>query len=97
MMPAIGIELPLVSEVNAKSEFFMPKKLLALHRFMGFVNYLGLPSLVLPIGRDTYGMPISVQVLCRPYQELSLLRWAKSFVGARFGTQCVSRLFALND
>ncbi len=97
MMPAIGIELPLVAEVSPKSPQFIPKKLLALHRFMGFVNYLGLPSLVLPIGRDAHGMPISVQVICRPYQELSLLRWAKSFVGARFGTQCVGRLFALID
>ncbi len=97
MMPAIGIELPQVSEVCVSSAQFTPKKLLALHRFMGFVNYLGLPSLVLPVGRDANGMPISVQVVCRPYQELSLLRWAKSFVGARFGTQCVSRVFASID
>ena len=62
---------------------------------MGFVNYLGLPSLSMPIGKDSKGMPISVQVLCRPYEELSLLRWAQHFIGSRFGSQNVRQYFPL--
>ena len=95
MLPSIGIELPLQSQVRVGDPAFEPRKLLALHRFMAFVNYLGLPSLSLPIGADSQGMPISVQVICRPYQELSLLRWAQSFIGARFGSQNVRQLFPI--
>ncbi len=94
MMPALGIELPTAVQVTVGHAEFDAKKLLSLHRFMGFVNYLGLPSLWLPIAQDSNGMPIGVQVLCRPFEELSLLRWAKTFIGKRFGTQCVSRMFA---
>jgi aspartyl-tRNA(Asn)/glutamyl-tRNA(Gln) amidotransferase subunit A len=54
-------------------QFDAGKKLLGLHRFMGFVNYLGLPSLSMPIGKDSKGMPISVQVLCRPYGRVESL------------------------
>jgi aspartyl-tRNA(Asn)/glutamyl-tRNA(Gln) amidotransferase subunit A len=89
IMPSIGIEIPLASQVRVGDAQFDARKLLSLHRFMGFVNYLGLPSLSLPIGKDSRGMPISIQLVCRPYQELSLLRWAQRFIGSRFGTQNV--------
>jgi len=95
IMPSIGIELPLASQVRVGDVQFDAKKLLGLHRFMGFVNYLGLPSLSMPIGKDSKGMPISVQVLCRPYEELSLLRWAQHFIGSRFGSQNVRQYFPL--
>jgi len=93
MLPALGVDLPTADQVSVGHVQFDAKKLLSLHRFMGFVNYLGLPSLLLPIGQDSRGLPVSVQVLCRPFEELSLLRWAKNFIGERFGTQCVTRLF----
>jgi len=93
MLPALGVDLPTADQVSVGHVQFDAKKLLSLHRFMGFVNYLGLPPLLLPIGQDSRGLPVSVQVLCRPFEELSLLRWAKNFIGERFGTQCVTRLF----
>jgi aspartyl-tRNA(Asn)/glutamyl-tRNA(Gln) amidotransferase subunit A len=93
VVPCIGIELPLASQVRVGSIDFDARKLLQLHRFMGWVNYLGLPSLSLPIGKDSKGMPISIQVLCRPYEELSLLHWAQHFIGSRLGTQNVRQHF----
>lgn len=93
VMPCIGIELPKAAEVRVGDAQFAPRKLLALHRFMNWVNYLGLPSLSMPIGADAKGMPISVQVLARPCQELSLLRWAQTFIAERFGIQNVRQLF----
>ena len=52
---------------------FQRAELLDLHHYMGFVNYLGLPSLNLPIAHDARGRPVSVQVLARPFAEHQLL------------------------
>jgi aspartyl-tRNA(Asn)/glutamyl-tRNA(Gln) amidotransferase subunit A len=44
---------------------------------MGFVNYLGLPSLNLPLGLDEHQRPVCVQLLARPYAEHLLLDFAE--------------------
>ena len=43
MLPALGIDLPTADQVSVGHAQFDAKTLLSLHRFMGFVNYLGLP------------------------------------------------------
>jgi Asp-tRNA(Asn)/Glu-tRNA(Gln) amidotransferase A subunit family amidase len=56
-----------------------------LHRFMGFVNYLGFPALVCPVATDSRGLPICVQALARPFHEHALLRFAAEATRQRFG------------
>ena len=85
LMPAHGQPLPLARQVYQQSPEFDAKSLLSLHRYMGFVNYLGLPALVMPIGKDDRGYPVSVQAVARPYQELALLKLALSVELALFG------------
>ena len=53
---------------------------------MGFINYLGLPALVLPIARDSRGLPISVQLVGRPFHERELLALAGQLQQRRFGS-----------
>jgi aspartyl-tRNA(Asn)/glutamyl-tRNA(Gln) amidotransferase subunit A len=77
MLPALPKPVPDWQAVHVGQSGFAPRELLALHRYMGFINYLGLPSLVLPIGRDSRGLPISVQCVGRPFQELGLLSLAE--------------------
>ncbi|CFO31697.1 amidase [Bordetella pertussis] len=50
-----------------------------------FVNYLGLPAIVFPIGRDAAGRPISVQAIARPGGEAMLLALARQAGHSRFG------------
>jgi Asp-tRNA(Asn)/Glu-tRNA(Gln) amidotransferase A subunit family amidase len=76
VLPALPAPVPDWHEVTPGHAAFNVRKLLGLHRFMGFVNYLGLPSLVVPITRDARGLPISVQLLGRPFHELTLLQFA---------------------
>lgn len=76
VLPALPAPVPDWHEVTPGIESFNVRKLLGLHRFMGFVNYLGLPSLVVPVARDGRGLPISVQLLGRPFHELTLLQFA---------------------
>ena len=37
------------------------------------INYLGVPSLALPCGSDSRGMPIGMQLVGRPWSEKTLL------------------------
>lgn len=85
LMPAHGLPLPWSRQVYQQCPDFDAKSLLSLHRFMGFVNYLGLPALVMPIGKDDRGFPVSVQALARPYQERALLKFALSVEQSLFG------------
>jgi Asp-tRNA(Asn)/Glu-tRNA(Gln) amidotransferase A subunit family amidase len=77
MVPLQVEELPLADEVYAGSPGFSVPKLLALHRFCGWVNYLGIPAISVPIGKDRHGRSFSVQLLSRPRDELTLLRVAR--------------------
>jgi len=76
ILPALATALPLVEEVEPGTPGFEAQKLLGLHRYMGFVNYLGLPALVAPVASDERGLPIGVQILARPDQDVGLLDWA---------------------
>jgi len=76
MVPMQVEPLPLADEVYSGSPGFSVSKYLALHRFCGWVNYLGIPSISVPIGIDKDGRSFSVQLLARPRDELTLLRVA---------------------
>ncbi|KAL6752392.1 fatty acid amide hydrolase [Haematococcus lacustris] len=45
-------------------------------RFVHQANLLGLPAISLPVGRDAKGLPIGLQLIGKPWQEGTLLRWA---------------------
>lgn len=77
MLPALPQPVPDWQSVHVGHSRFVPRELLALHRCMGFINYLGLPSVVLPIGSDERGLPVSVQLVARPFQEHMLLALAE--------------------
>lgn len=78
ILPALADPVPDWTTVSPGQPDFELRQLLGLHRYMAFVNYLGCPSLVLPIARDARGLPISAQVIARPFHEPSLLAWAAS-------------------
>lgn len=75
--PSLAGPVPDWQTVEIGHPTFDRKTLLAMHRYMGFVNYLGLPSLNLPIGRDARGRAICAQVLARPFAEHQLLHFAE--------------------
>lgn len=85
LLPALPDVLPDWDAVDTRSASFQPRQLLGLHRFMGFVNYLGFPALVLPVAHDALGRPICVQALARPFQEHTLLRFGGQFAAASAG------------
>ena len=73
VLPSLPRPVPDWYQVHVGEARFDARELLALHHFMGFVNYLGLPALSVPIARDAAGRPISAQLVARPFAELLLL------------------------
>lgn len=69
--------LPTVDEVYVGHPSFTPAKLLGLHHYCGWVNYLGLPALSLPVGCDARGLPISIQLIGKPFAEPQLLAFGQ--------------------
>jgi len=65
--------LPTVDEVYVGHQAFSAAKLLGLHHYCGWVNYLGLPALSVPVGRDERGLPVSIQLISKPFGEPQLL------------------------
>ncbi|MEI7783677.1 MAG: amidase, partial [Betaproteobacteria bacterium] len=86
LMPALPHPVPDWQTVQPGQPQFVARELLALHRCMGFINYLGLPALVVPIDRDSRGLPISVQLVGRPFHERELLAVAAQLQERRFGS-----------
>lgn len=73
VLPLQVARLPRTDEVYTGAVNFEPSKLLALHRYCGWLNYLGLPALALPVGVDTEGLPVSIQLVAKPFHEHHLL------------------------
>lgn len=77
--------LPKTSEVYLGNAEFKAAKLLGLHRYCGWVNYLGLPALSLPIGTTSDGLPVSIQLIARPFHEVQLLALAAQIQSDIYG------------
>jgi aspartyl-tRNA(Asn)/glutamyl-tRNA(Gln) amidotransferase subunit A len=54
----------------------------AITRLMRPVNYLGLPSLVVPAGQSREGLPIGLQLIGRPFGDETLVALAAAFQAA---------------
>lgn len=79
ILPSLACAVPDWQQVEIGHPSFERRRLAAMHAWMGFVNYLGLPALNLPIARDAHRRPICVQVLARPFAEHRLLDFAAQF------------------
>jgi Asp-tRNA(Asn)/Glu-tRNA(Gln) amidotransferase A subunit family amidase len=81
--------LPTCQEVYVGGSEFDPHKLLALHRYTGWINYLGLPALAMPIARDAAGLAVSVQLVAKPFEEGKLLAFGRHLQNELIGSDGV--------
>ena len=71
ILPVLADPLPTIAELDVGGG---PKLLAAMARVVKFtrpINYLGLPTLTLPVPRGT-GLPNGIQLIARPYAEAQL-------------------------
>lgn len=77
LMPCFTCSLPNWQDVEIGHPHFDKIKLKGLYELMGFINYLGLPAISLPIGQDAYGRPLSIQAIGKPHSEHTLIAFAE--------------------
>lgn len=83
--PTIPVPCPLRSDIDMESPDVTFNTVSALTRFTRPFNYLGLPVLTMPIGKDANGMPVGAQIIGRPLAEARILSFAhlSSFTARR--------------
>lgn len=74
--PVMAIPVPRLDDVSAENDPAMNRIARDMTRLTRPINYLGLPSLALPVGRDSRGMPLAVQLIGRPHSEALLIQVA---------------------
>jgi Asp-tRNA(Asn)/Glu-tRNA(Gln) amidotransferase A subunit family amidase len=94
--PAYDYSIPDVEEVTVGSDRFLAHKRLALHRYTSFVNYLGLPALVMPIAKDASGKPVSIQLIGKPFNERILIMYAAHIEKLIFGNNGILPTYFLS-
>jgi aspartyl-tRNA(Asn)/glutamyl-tRNA(Gln) amidotransferase subunit A len=85
LLPALPHTVSDWSQVTPGDAAFDLRRLLGLHRYMGFANYLGLPAMVLPVAMDKAGRPVSAQLVAGPHREAQLLSLASRIESMRDG------------
>ncbi|HEY5896636.1 MAG TPA: amidase [Burkholderiales bacterium] len=73
LCPAIAVPIPTREETGVHGGPETARRLADVTRLTRWVNYLGVPSLVLPCGFDSRGLPIGMQLVGRPFGEEALL------------------------
>lgn len=74
LAPNLSIATPKISEVDVSGGAQMLATLGELTRLFRPANYFGIPSLSLPAGLASNGLPASVQLMGRPFSEALLYR-----------------------
>jgi len=73
VLPTLGCEVPTIAETNPTRLGFMPELVTKLTWWTRWLNYLGVPALSVPCGKDRNGMPIGMQLVTSPFGERRLL------------------------
>ena len=76
LLPVMRIRTPHVAVCEPGTPHFSPRTLYQLSALTRWVNGLGLPAVAIPVGLDSGGLPIAVQLVGRPGQDAALLALA---------------------
>ncbi len=79
ILPTIGVRVPTLAQTGPMGGTDMPRLLAQVTRLTRWVNYLGVPALAIPCGFDSRGLPISMQLVGRPFAEATLLAAGHAF------------------
>jgi aspartyl-tRNA(Asn)/glutamyl-tRNA(Gln) amidotransferase subunit A len=74
LTPTAPIGAPRIGQATVRIGGAEEDARLAATRFVRAINLLGLPALSLPCGLDTDGMPVSAQIIGKPFDEATVLR-----------------------
>ncbi|NBS66701.1 MAG: Asp-tRNA(Asn)/Glu-tRNA(Gln) amidotransferase subunit GatA [Betaproteobacteria bacterium] len=78
-IPSLAIPTPTLAETDVGGGARMDRILALLTRLQRPLNFLGLPSIALPCGETSSGMPVGMQLAGRPFAEDVILHLAHAF------------------
>lgn len=76
ILPTMAIRTPPLVETDPASSSFSGRRLYELSGYCRFVNMLGFPAIVMPVGFDDRGLPVALQIVGRPGRDLDLIALA---------------------
>jgi aspartyl-tRNA(Asn)/glutamyl-tRNA(Gln) amidotransferase subunit A len=77
--PASRAAAPTIAETDVGGGPTAEATILAITRFMRPVNYLGVPTLVVPAGQSSEGLPVGLQLIGRPFGDERLIAVGRAF------------------
>jgi aspartyl-tRNA(Asn)/glutamyl-tRNA(Gln) amidotransferase subunit A len=90
--PASRAVSPGIAETDVGGGTSAEATIIAITRFMRPINYLGVPTLVVPTGRSAHGMPIGLQLIGRPFGDETLFALGRAFQAVTDHHQCIPGL-----
>lgn len=78
-IPAIPVPVPSIEETTRGHPTDVARVIGLMGHCTRGINYLGLPSISVPAGFDTKGLPVAFQLVGRPFAEAKLLRAAHAY------------------
>jgi Asp-tRNA(Asn)/Glu-tRNA(Gln) amidotransferase A subunit family amidase len=72
------VRTPPVAACDPASPSFDARALYRLSEWTRFVNMLGFPAVALPVGSDSRGLPVALQIVGRPHADLALIALAQA-------------------
>jgi aspartyl-tRNA(Asn)/glutamyl-tRNA(Gln) amidotransferase subunit A len=79
LTPTLAVRVPTIAETMGKRGKDYLDMVGSLTRNTKVVNFMGLPAMTVPCGFDSRGLPIGMQLIGRPFDEVSLLRVGHAF------------------
>jgi aspartyl-tRNA(Asn)/glutamyl-tRNA(Gln) amidotransferase subunit A len=73
LLPSITMPVPSIAETDEAQPGAILEMVAGITRATRPFNYLGLPGLATPLGLSSKGLPLSCQLIARPFQERTLL------------------------
>jgi aspartyl-tRNA(Asn)/glutamyl-tRNA(Gln) amidotransferase subunit A len=72
LLPTTTTTVPRINDASKNPQALSPQN-------TAFVNYYGLPSVSIPCGLDRHGLPLSFQIISRPWNEKDVLYLAHKY------------------
>ena len=80
-IPTLVVQTPTIEYSTTGTAAEVLAKVSRLTHATRAINYLGLPAMSIPVGFTNAGLPIAMQLVGRPFDEITLLNVADKYQG----------------